>query len=213
MVWGCPWNLSDSQKNCFIIYYWYFQEYIYHEWLKNIICPCVFSNCYCSPAFCLSLIFCLLCLGLPGDHLGKRCPLGFPLLLSYPNEPPHGKTNKMICAPSEDSDQPGHLPSLLSLRCPHEETLGPKLPIERTAKTLIRLGGGLGAQIILLVLSWGGSLLLMSPLAFVFLSRFVSSAGCGIRLYRFLIIAHSRLARENDISYRPLGFFLLHCGI
>ena len=28
-----------------------------------------------------------------------------------------------------------------SLRCPHEETLGPQLPIECTAKTLIRLGG------------------------------------------------------------------------
>ena len=28
-----------------------------------------------------------------------------------------------------------------SLRCPYEETLGPQLPIERTAKTLIRLGG------------------------------------------------------------------------
>ena len=27
-------------------------------------------------------------------------------------EPPHG-TNKMACAPSEDSDQPGHLPSLI----------------------------------------------------------------------------------------------------
>ena len=49
------------------------------------------------------------------------------------NEPPHDKTNKMICAPSEDSDQ--------TIRCPHEETLCPQLPIERTAKTLIRLGG------------------------------------------------------------------------
>ena len=29
------------------------------------------------------------------------------------NEPPHDKTNKMICAPSEDSDQPGHPPSLI----------------------------------------------------------------------------------------------------
>ena len=28
-------------------------------------------------------------------------------------EPPHNKTNKMACAPSEDSDQPGHLPSLI----------------------------------------------------------------------------------------------------
>ena len=29
-------------------------------------------------------------------------------------EPPHDKTNKMTCAPSKDSDQPGH-----------EESLGP----------------------------------------------------------------------------------------
>ena len=29
------------------------------------------------------------------------------------NEPRHDKTNKVACAPSEDSDQPGHLPSLI----------------------------------------------------------------------------------------------------
>ena len=29
----------------------------------------------------------------------------------------HDKTNKMACAPSEDSDQPGHLPLLISLSC------------------------------------------------------------------------------------------------
>ena len=29
------------------------------------------------------------------------------------NEPPHDKTNKMACAPSEGSDQPGHPPSLI----------------------------------------------------------------------------------------------------
>ena len=28
-------------------------------------------------------------------------------------EPPHDKTNKMACAPSEDSDQPGHPLSLI----------------------------------------------------------------------------------------------------
>ena len=28
-------------------------------------------------------------------------------------EPPHDKTNKMTCAPKEDSDQPGHPPSLI----------------------------------------------------------------------------------------------------
>ena len=49
-----------------------------------------------------------------------------------------------------------------SLPCPHEEALGPSLPIEHTAKTLIRFGGcqalsSLGAQVILLVLSCGGS--------------------------------------------------------
>ena len=31
------------------------------------------------------------------------------------NEPQHDKTNKMTCAPSKDSDQCGHLPSLISL--------------------------------------------------------------------------------------------------
>ena len=29
------------------------------------------------------------------------------------NEPPHDKTNKLTCAPSEDSDQPGHPPCLI----------------------------------------------------------------------------------------------------
>ena len=29
------------------------------------------------------------------------------------NEPPRDKTNKMICAPNEDSDHPGHPPSLI----------------------------------------------------------------------------------------------------
>ena len=29
------------------------------------------------------------------------------------NEPPHNKTNKVVCVPSNDSDQPGHPPSLI----------------------------------------------------------------------------------------------------
>ena len=33
------------------------------------------------------------------------------------------------CAPREDSDQPGHPPSLISLRCPHEESLGLSYPL------------------------------------------------------------------------------------
>ena len=56
-----------------------------------------------------------------------------------------------------------------SLHCPHEESSGSKLPIERTSKTLIRLGrcpswseSLLRAHaIFFLVLSWGGSFVSM----------------------------------------------------
>ena len=34
-------------------------------------------------------------------------------------EPPHDKTNKMACVPSEDSDQPGHPPSLIRVVAVH----------------------------------------------------------------------------------------------
>ena len=51
-----------------------------------------------------------------------------------------------------------------SLRCPHEETLGHLLHIERTMKTLFTLGGcpgwsecSLCAKLIWLIFSWGGS--------------------------------------------------------
>ena len=37
-------------------------------------------------------------------------------------ELPHDKTNKMTCVPREDSDQPGHLLSLISFHCLHEES-------------------------------------------------------------------------------------------
>ena len=55
------------------------------------------------------------------------------------------KPTKWLCPAKTQNrlggDQPGHPPSLISLRYPHEESLGPKLPSERTANTLIRLGG------------------------------------------------------------------------
>ena len=51
------------------------------------------------------------------------------------NDPQHDKTNKMPCAPIADLGQPGHLPRLNSLRCPHEEILCSKFPIECTVKT------------------------------------------------------------------------------
>ena len=54
-------------------------------------------------------------------------------------EPVHDKTNKMSSAPNEDSDQPGYPPSLISFTVLMDR-LGSELPMERTAKTLIRMG-------------------------------------------------------------------------
>ena len=49
-----------------------------------------------------------------------KSSMNYVLMISYHNflwwlvfEPPHDKTNKMACAPSKDSDQPGHPPSLI----------------------------------------------------------------------------------------------------
>ena len=39
--------------------------------------------------------------------------------VSLTYEPPHDKTSKMACVPSEDSDQPGHLPSLIRVFAVH----------------------------------------------------------------------------------------------
>ena len=48
----------------------------------------------------------------------------------------HDKINKMTCVPSEDSDQPGHPPSLIRVfAVSMKKTLGPCLPTECTAKT------------------------------------------------------------------------------
>ena len=44
-------------------------------------------------------------------------------------EPPHDKATKWFVCPAKTP------PSLISLHCPHEESLVPKLPIECTAKT------------------------------------------------------------------------------
>ena len=55
--------------------------------------------------------------------------------------PANDKTYKMEwCAQRRLRSAWASAQSDQSLRCPHEESLGPKLPIERTAKTLIRLG-------------------------------------------------------------------------
>ena len=46
-----------------------------------------------------------------GSVVGIGLPVGFTVVASPTYEPQHYKTNKMTCALSEDSDQPGHPPS------------------------------------------------------------------------------------------------------
>ena len=49
------------------------------------------------------------------------------LAFSIKYEPPHDKTNKMTFTPSEDSDQPWHLPSLIRVYAVHSKgSQGPK---------------------------------------------------------------------------------------
>ena len=50
------------------------------------------------------------------------------------------KPTKWVCAQRRFRSAWASAQSDQSLRCPHEESLGPWLPTERTAKTLIRLG-------------------------------------------------------------------------
>ena len=51
------------------------------------------------------------------------------------------KPTKLLCAQRRLRSAWASVQSDQSLRCPHEETLGPRLLIECAAKTLIRLGG------------------------------------------------------------------------
>ena len=57
------------------------------------------------------------------------------ILTRCKNEREHGRTIQMTYAPSEDSDQPGHLPSLISLHCLLEEALVRGYPLYRVQST------------------------------------------------------------------------------
>ena len=99
-----------------------------------------------------------------GEALVRRFLLYALLLCLLPFEPPHDKTNEMACAPSDDSDQAGHPPSLIrvfAVRMVKAWTLSYPLSAQWR---LIRLDGcpgwsesSLGAHANSLVLSWGGS--------------------------------------------------------
>ena len=79
-------------------------------------------------------------------------------------EPAHDKTNKMACAPSKDSVQPGNLPSLIRAFAVRMKKAWVLSYLLSTQPRLIRLSGCpglseslLGAHSILLVLSCAGS--------------------------------------------------------
>ena len=75
-------------------------------------------------------------------------------------EPPHDKTNILACAPSEDSDQPGHPPSLLRVFtvCMKKAwVLSYPLSAQRRLWSDWVDASSLGAHAILLVLSRCGS--------------------------------------------------------
>ena len=79
-------------------------------------------------------------------------------------EPPHDKTNRMACAPSEYSDQPGHPPSLISVFAVHmKKTWVLRYPSSAQRRLITGRMPRLiwvfaGRTVILLVLSWGGSI-------------------------------------------------------
>ena len=80
-----------------------------------------------------------------------------------------------------------------SFHCPHKESLTPQLPIERTVKTLIRLGGcpgwsesSLGAKVILLVLSWGGSCISFRQRV---IANFIKNSNITVKLLSDIIFA------------------------
>ena len=138
---------------------------------------------------------------------------------NYTIEPPHDKTNKMACAPSEDSDQPGHPPSLIRVfpvYMKEPQVLGYLLSAQWR---LIRLGGCqgwsvtlLGAHAMLLVLSWGGLIICYYNYSYN-TGRTVDEFRKGhnvIKCFDMLLKATYKLIC-NRLSFMLLFFFFIIC--
>ena len=83
-------------------------------------------------------------------------------------EPPHDKTNKMACATSEDSDQPGHPPSLIRVFAVHMKKAwvlsypwAHREDSDQTGQMPRLIWVFAGRTVILLVVWWGGSYLVL----------------------------------------------------
>ena len=95
---------------------------------------------------------------------------------------PHDKTNKMACAPSEDSDQPGHPPSLIRLfaGCMMKAKLGPLAThwahsedSDQTGRMPRLIGVFAGRTTTLLVLSLGGFFFFFFKKMIIFEFKFI----------------------------------------
>ena len=87
------------------------------------------------------------------------------------------------CAPSEDSDQPGHPPSLISLHCPHEESSSLCYPLS----TQQRLWSDWADAQADLCLHWVHSHFVgfvMSQLSFVFILVEELDLVCAIKTFK-----------------------------
>ena len=94
------------------------------------------------------------------------CPCWSECLLAqssfYSFEPPHDKTDKMACAPSEDSDQPGHPPSLIRVFAVRmTNALATHWAHSEDSDQIWVFAW---CTVILLALSWGGSFYLVPSL-------------------------------------------------
>ena len=91
-------------------------------WLKYPPCKIIICSCLISVFALIGFIFIILLLFGSGGFGGSR-ERGTTIIRGNfsvsINEPPHDKTNKVACAPSEDSDQPGHPPSLIRVFAVH----------------------------------------------------------------------------------------------
>ena len=84
----------------------------------------------------------------------------------------HDKTNKVSVRPAKTQISQDIPQSDQSLHCPHEESLIPWLPIEHTAKTLIRQGGCTG---------WSESSLDAQSLSWFVMSWLISFKGFSFK--------------------------------
>ena len=116
-------------------------------------------------------------------------------------EPPHDKTNKMSFAPSEDSDQTGHPPSLTRVfvfRMKKAWVLS--YPLSAQRRTMIRLGGCPG---------WSESSLGAQPLClFCHVAAHLSVIDWSVTSLTWsvalLIVFHILILRQADIQ-NPLN--------